>query len=122
MKASQAAAVLLESKHWKKEELLARGAEVYDRDCAICHQQNGEGLAGVFPALARNDVVTGPLSEHLNALLRNRHDTAGLGLVKHLNDADIAAVVSFERQAWGNRAQDIVQPADVAAVRKDSRI
>lgn len=122
MKAAQAETAALDHKRWRQEELLARGEQLYRRDCATCHKDNGEGVAGIFPALAGNPVAIGPLTEYLDVLLRDSKDHSLAALRERLSDADIAAVVTYNRQAWGNRGEDIVQPADVAVAREDSKI
>ncbi|HEX7971192.1 MAG TPA: cytochrome c oxidase subunit II [Thiobacillus sp.] len=98
-------------------ELVARGEKVFSANCAACHQANGMGLPGTFPALNGSKVATGPLAGHLQVVLNGRPGTAMAAFGKQLSDADIAAVVTYERNAWNNKMGDAAQPADVAAAR-----
>ena len=97
---------------WTLDELVERGEEIYNSSCAACHQPNGEGIPNVFPALKGSAMATGPVAEHLNIVLNGK---AAWG--PQMNDLQIAAVITFERNAWGNDTGDVVQPADVKAAR-----
>lgn len=97
-------------------ELSERGEKVYATNCAACHQATGIGLPGVFPALKGSQVVLGPVADHLAVVLNGRPGTAMPGFGQ-LNDLDLAAVVTYERNAWGNATGDTVQAADVKAAR-----
>ena len=101
------------------EELLKQGREVYDNNCADCHRKNGEGLAVKFPALKGNAFVTGDLKPLLDTVVNGRHGKMGQmpAWKNFLDDAQIAAAVSYARNAWGNKAP-IVKTEDVAAARK----
>jgi cytochrome c oxidase subunit 2 len=97
------------------DELMEKGKAVYSANCASCHMPEGQGVAGLFPALDGSLIATGPAEEHINRVLN------GLNLMpafkSQLNDADIAAVITYERNSWGNAVGDMVQPADVKAAR-----
>jgi cytochrome c oxidase subunit 2 len=97
--------------------LKAMGEKVYAANCGSCHQADGKGIPGVFPALAGDKVVNGSKAGHITTVLNGRPGTAMPAFGPQLSDADIAAVLSYERNAWGNQA-GIVQPAEVAALRK----
>jgi cytochrome c oxidase subunit 2 len=99
------------------DELKARGEKVYAANCAACHQADGKGLPGAFPALAGSKVAAGPATAHIDIVLHGKEGTAMAAFKDQLNDADLAAVLTYERTAWGNAA-DAVQPADVKARRK----
>ncbi len=116
-KAEAAEAKAAAGKTWTKDELMARGKEVYGKFCAACHQANGQGVPGAFPALKGSKVATGPVKDHIAVVLNGRPGTAMAAFGPQLSDADIAAVVTYERNAWGNDTGDVVQPADVAAAR-----
>lgn len=103
-------------KTWTLEQLLTKGKESYERICAACHQVSGEGLPPAFPPLKGSAVTTGPLSEHLKVVLHGRQGTA-MQSWSALNDLEIASIVTYERNAWGNATGDTVQPADVKAAR-----
>ncbi len=105
-------------KTFKLEELVARGEKVYQANCVACHQANGMGLPGVFPAMNGSKVATGPIDAHIKIVLHGgRPGTAMVGFADRLSDAEIAAVVTYERNAWNNKMGDAAQPADIAAAR-----
>jgi cytochrome c oxidase subunit II len=99
-------------------ELVERGEKVYQANCVACHQANGMGLPGTFPALNGSKVATGPIADHIHIVLNGgRPGTAMVAFGKQLSDADIAAVVTYERNAWNNKMGDAAQPAEIAAAR-----
>lgn len=102
-------------KDWSGEELFARGQEVYDVQCAACHQGNGQGIPPVFPAIAGSAVATGDISEHFDVVYNGRAGTAMQAFGEQLDAADIAAVMHYQRHAFGNDTGDVVTPADVLA-------
>ncbi|MFV8818934.1 cytochrome c oxidase subunit II [Haliea sp. E17] len=93
------------------DELMARGKAVYDRNCLACHGANGEG--GVGKAIAGSPVATGDLAHHLDVAIHGVPGTAMQAFGGQLNDVDMAAVVTFQRNAFGNNMGDMVQPIDV---------
>ncbi len=104
-------------KQWSMAELMARGESIYNQSCAACHQAAGTGLPGVFPALKGSTVATGPVAEHLNIVINGKPGTAMAAWGGQLNDLEIAALITYERNAWDNNTGDRVQPADVKAAR-----
>ncbi|MEO7742842.1 MAG: cytochrome c oxidase subunit II [Usitatibacter sp.] len=103
-------------KKWTAGELRAQGEKVYAASCAACHQATGKGLPPAFPALAGSKVATGPKPAHIGMVLKGKPGTA-MASFAQLSDADIAAVITYERTAWGNNAGEVM-PAEVAAARK----
>jgi cytochrome c oxidase subunit 2 len=101
---------------WELAALMDRGREVYGRLCVACHQPEGQGLPGVFPALKGSAVTTGPVDPHLDVVLNGRPGTAMAAFGPQLSDAEIAAVVTYERNAFGGE-ETLLQPAEV----KDAR-
>ena len=101
-------------------ELIARGQTVYEANCAACHQANGMGLPGAFPAISGSKVATGPIEAHIDIVLNGKPGTAMAAFGGQLSDADIAAVVTYQRNAWGNKVGDAAQPAQIAAARGGS--
>ena len=98
-------------------ELVSSGEKVYTANCVACHQATGKGLEAMkAPALAGNKVVTGSKQEPIDTVLNGRPNTA-MQPFKQLSDAEIAAVLTYVRSSWGNKASD-VQPAEVKARRK----
>ena len=102
---------------WTMADLMARGETAYNTSCAACHQANGEGIPGAFPALKGSAIATGPVAQHLEMVMNGKPGTAMAGFAAQLNDVDIAAIVTYERNAWGNASGDLVQPAEVKAAR-----
>ena len=117
LKLAAAAAADEGNKTFSLEELMAKGEGVYKTSCAACHQANGEGLPGAFPALKGSAIATGDLAGHVDIVLNGKAGTAMAAFGGQLNDADLAAVITYERNAWGNDTGDVVQPADVKAAR-----
>jgi cytochrome c oxidase subunit 2 len=100
---------------WDAKELAARGEKVYAANCVACHQANGKGVPPSFPPLDGSKVVNGPAADQVALLL------AGKNLMpswKQLSDTDLAAVMTYTRNSWGNQGGQAVQPAQVLAARK----
>lgn len=106
--AAQAAA----TKTFGRDELMAKGQEVYNANCASCHQANGEGIPGTFPAIKGSPVATGPVDQHLSVVLKGKGQMMP-GFADSLDRLDIAAVVTYQRNAFGNNKGDLVQPSQV---------
>jgi cytochrome c oxidase subunit 2 len=104
-------------KTFDSAELIARGEKVYAANCAACHQANGMGLPEVFPAISGSAIATGPIEAHIDVVLNGRPGTAMVAFGEQLSDADIAAVVTYQRNAWDNKTGDAAQPAQIAAAR-----
>ena len=100
-------------KQWSAEELMVRGEEVYDRSCSGCHQPDGNGIPGVFPALKGSPIALGPPEGHIGVLIHGVPGSSMQSFADQLSEVDIAAVVNYERNAWGNDVGDVVQPVDV---------
>ncbi|MGB2739831.1 MAG: cytochrome c oxidase subunit II [Cognaticolwellia sp.] len=106
-------------KTYSKDELMTMGEKVYMTACAACHQAAGQGMAPVFPALKGSAIATGDVAIHLDMVLNgSKKNPAMAAFGSQLTKTQIAAVVTFERNAWGNNTGDLVQPADVAASAK----
>ncbi len=98
------------------DELMALGESTYMAHCAACHQPTGLGLPPAFPALKGSPIATGDVNEHILIVFNGRSGTGMQGYGKQLSLKEIAAVVTYERNAWGNNTGDAVQAADVKAV------
>lgn len=98
-----------------KEELMALGQKVYETHCAMCHQISGEGLAGAIPALKGSAMVLNNISAHIHIVVFGKPATAMQAFGKQLTTSELAAVITYERNAWGNNTGDLVQVADVVA-------
>lgn len=97
------------------EELMALGETTYVAYCAACHQVGGTGLPPAFPALKGSPVATGDIATHISTVFNGKAGTGMQGYGKQLSLKQIAAVVTYERNAWGNNTGDAVQAADVQA-------
>lgn len=104
------AAVADRNKTWTMAELIPKGEAIYLEHCATCHQPNGMGQAGKYPALAGGEITTGNLRDHLNRVMNGKADTEMQAWAPQLSDLELAAVITFERNAWGNDTGDVVQP------------
>ena len=104
----------LTEKTFTFDELLARGKEVYNRNCAACHQPNGQGVPGTFPAIAGSAVATGALDKHLSMVVNGSPKNPAMqAFGAQLSEVDIAAVITYQRNAFGNDMGDTVQPIDI---------
>ena len=100
-------------KQWSNEELMTKGEAVYAVSCAGCHQAAGEGIAGIFPSLVGSPIVTGPMEDHIGLLINGVAGSAMQSFADQLSEVDIAAVIHYKRNSWGNDMGDMVQPIDV---------
>lgn len=98
------------------EELMAEGEKVYMSTCAACHMPNGEGLPGVFPALKGSALVLEDMTGHIAIVVNGKAGTAMQAFAKQLSLKELAAVITYERNAWGNSTGDTVQAKDINAV------
>src|SRR5476649_2511150 len=110
------------NKTWTIDELKVKGEKVYAANCVVCHQATGKGVPGAFAALDGSPVVNGPKAEQIHVLLNGQKSgkfPAEMPAWKQLSDTDIAAVITYTRNNWSNKAaENIVQPAEVVAARK----
>jgi len=102
---------------WARNELMELGEQVYAAQCATCHQADGRGLAPAFPALAGSDITTGPVINNIEIVLHGREGSAMQGWSNMLSDSDIAAAVTYTRNAFGNETGDVVQPKTIARIK-----
>jgi cytochrome c oxidase subunit II len=112
-------------KEWTKEDLIATGKGVYEKNCAVCHQITGAGLPPAFPALTGSKIANAPIFGADGKYLKDGHLDRVLNGVRVmpswkalLNDTEIAAVITYERNALGNSVGDVLQPAQVKAARE----
>ncbi|WP_394202613.1 cytochrome c oxidase subunit II [Shewanella waksmanii] len=111
---AEAAAKAALSSTLSMDELMAKGEQVYLASCAACHQPNGAGLPGVFPSLIGSPLIKGPVADHIDIVVNGKAGTAMQAFAKQLTATEIAAVVTYERNAWGNDSGDMVQAADIS--------
>ena len=103
---------------------MTQGKAVYEKNCAVCHQAGGQGLPPAFPALANSKIVNAPNFDADGTLMKDSHVDRvfnGKGMMPAwkgtLSDSDIAAVVTYERNSFGNNMGDLVQPSQIKALR-----
>jgi len=106
------------NKKWILADLKARGEKVYAANCVACHQANGQGVKGTFPALDGSQLVNGPRGRQMEIVLNGKRGTAMAPFGKQLSDTDVAAVITFTRNNWGNRTGEVIQPSEIKSARK----
>lgn len=104
------------TQEWSLPQLLEQGEKVYQAQCAACHQANGEGIAGAFPALKASPMILNDRDDHIATVLNGKPGTAMQAFGKQLNAVDLAAVITYERNAWGNDTGDAVTPQQIQAL------
>ena len=107
------------NKVWDLAALVAHGEQVFNANCAACHQTGGTGNPALgAPPLVNDKVVLGPRQHQIDVVL-NGQNNGKMPPWKHLPDVDIASVITYTRNSWGNKAgENIVQPSEVKAERK----
>lgn len=110
----QAAEQIQAARVWDMESLMLRGQEIYAAQCATCHQADGTGLPPAFPSLAGSELVSGPVQANMSVVINGVEGTAMQAWGALLSPSDIAAVLTFVRNSFGNQSGDHVQPAEVA--------
>jgi cytochrome c oxidase, subunit II len=116
--AAAAAIAEMANQDWTLEQLVAEGQTVYTTFCVACHQANGQGLPPAFPALTGSPITTGPIEEHINIVLNGRPGTAMAAYGGLLNPVQLAAVITFERNALGNSVGDMVTPVEILQIQQ----
>ena len=96
------------------QELMDLGQQIYMGRCAACHQPTGEGLQGIFPALKGSDMALNDIQGHIDVVVHGRPGTAMQAFREQLSLKELAAVITYERNAWGNNTNDKIQPVDIA--------
>lgn len=102
---------------------MTKGQTAYNQYCGACHQPTGAGLPPTFPALKGGAISTGPVANHIAVTLTGVKGTAMQAFGEQLDNDTLAAIITYERNAWGNDkiASDlVVQPSDIIAARKKS--
>ncbi len=116
-KVAIAAAAASGDREWAMGELMEKGQQVYMRVCVACHQANGMGIPPAFPAIGGSAIATGPVDAHLSLVMGGVPGSAMQAFAEQLNDVEIAAVLTYQRNSFGNEVGDMVQPAEVKAAR-----
>jgi len=105
------------SKVWALDDIVKRGEKVYAANCAACHQASGKGGGAVKPLDGAAVVLDADKNKQIMVLLNGQNNQA-MPAWKSLSDTDIAAVISYTKNNWSNKTGQVVQPADVLALRK----
>lgn len=105
------------NKNWTMKELMDKGEQVYNKICSACHQPGGVGQPPTFPPLKGDPVTTGPIGKHIETVFNGKSGTAMQAFKNQLSDTEIAAVVTYERNAFGNNTGTSVQPIQIKAFR-----
>ena len=110
----------LTTKDWTAQELVERGESVYAVNCVACHQTNGQGIPGIFPALAGSDIVMKNKDKNIEILMEGVQGAA-MNSFSYLSEVELAAVITYTRQSWGNAENgdgEIVVPKDIVDYKK----
>ena len=105
------------NKVWTVRELIARGERIYVSNCSACHQANGRGVPNAFPALAGSKLVLGPKQAQIGIVLHGKQGTA-MPAFSQLSDLDLAAVITYTRNSFGNSTGEALQPAEIRTARR----
>ncbi len=114
---SSGQAVADRNKTWTMEELMPIGEQVFLPHCATCHESTGVGQGVTYPALAGGEIPNGPLEVHIDLVMNGKGGTEMQSWAPQLSDRELAAVITYERNAWGNSTNDVVQPKTIYATR-----
>lgn len=112
-KAAKLAKAASADKDWSRDELITAGATVYEKNCAVCHQADGSGVPGAFPALNGSQIVQGDKTGHLDIVVNGSVAKGMPAFGEQLSAVDIAAAITYERNSWDNQTGDRVTPAEV---------
>ncbi|MBP2699232.1 cytochrome c oxidase subunit II [Photobacterium lucens] len=106
------------------DELMSLGEKTYTARCAMCHQANGQGIPGAFPALAGEGVSADPKRklEHISVVVHGKNGTAMQAFGPQLSLKELAAVITYERNAWGNDTGEVIQAAEVQAIKNGQQL
>ncbi len=111
-----AADAALAAQELSVDDLMARGADIYNASCLACHGAKGEG--GLGNAIAGSAIAMGGVDSHLNVIVNGVAGTAMQAFGAQLSDVDVAAVTTYQRNAFGNNTGDVVQASDVVSYKE----
>lgn len=100
-----------------KDKLMKEGEDDYNTTCSPCHKTDGTGMPPIFPPLKGDKIVTGPLAGNINIVLNGKSNTPMAAFGQQLNDEEIAAIITYIRNSWGNNTGDVVQPKQIKEAR-----
>ncbi|WP_404983680.1 cytochrome c oxidase subunit II [Cobetia marina] len=96
---------------WSLEELMEKGEKTYATICSACHQPDGQGMPPAFPSLVGSAIVTQDMQAHIDIVVNGKAGTPMAAFADVLSPVELAAVITYERNAWGNDTGELVQPA-----------
>jgi cytochrome c oxidase subunit 2 len=111
----------LTQKEWTLDELIARGEKAYVTNCSACHQVDGSGAPPAFPALKGDSIVTNDKAAHIETVMDGRSGTAMQAFGPQLSEVDLAAIITYERNAWGNNTGEMVTPKEILDYKKSQQ-
>ena len=114
----------LTEKDWSVEELVANGESVYVKNCAACHQVSGQGIPGIFPGLAGSEIVLNNKPRNIEILMEGVQGAAMQSFANQLSEVDIASVITYTRQSWGNREKgdgEVVLPKEILEYKNNNQ-
>ena len=114
----------LTEKDWSVEELVANGESVYVKNCAACHQVNGQGIPGIFPALAGSEIVLNDKPRNVEILMEGVQGAAMQSFANQLSEVDMASVITYTRKAWGNDTNgdgEVVLPKEILEYKNNNQ-
>lgn len=109
-------------RQWSEKELVATGQQVYAANCSSCHQKEGQGIPGMFPPIAGSPIVNGDIDTHISTVMNGVPNSPMQAFGARLSDVDLAAVITYQRSAFGNDAGDtLLQPSQMRSLRQGLR-
>jgi len=108
----------LRDKIWTMDELMARGEKSYATNCAACHNVDGSGILPAFPPLKGSAIVLEDKSAHIDIVLNGKPGTYMAAFGPQLSEVDIAALITYERNAWGHNTGDVIQPLEIVEIKE----
>jgi cytochrome c oxidase subunit 2 len=100
------------------DELMTQGKTSYEKNCAACHQVSGLGIPPVFPALKDSAIALGDIKNHVDIVVNGKAGTSMAAFGEQLTPTEIAAIVTYERNAWDNNKGDSIQPAEIVSFKQ----
>jgi cytochrome c oxidase subunit 2 len=103
----------LTDKDWTMAELMERGEKAYATACAACHMPDGSGAPPAFPALKGSQIALEDMEAHIDVVVNGVSGSAMQAYGNQLSEVDLAAVITYERNAWGNDTGEMVTPKEI---------
>jgi cytochrome c oxidase subunit II len=105
------------AKVWTVADLVARGEKIYAANCAACHKADGTGAGPIKGLVGSPVVLDGDHNKQIQIML-NGAGNGAMPAWRQLSDTEIAAVITYTKNAWANKTGQIVQPSEIVAARK----